>query len=142
MLCRFRLGDLLDLPALAQGELQQGFGITLPTGPLTFEPRTALVGLAVGTLVTVAAAVGPARNAVRIPPVAALADRPSEGDGAGPARRRLIAGAALTVAGAALLAPGLGKPVVALVGAGAVCGFIGGPPPPVGRRGRACAACP
>src|SRR5258708_27316351 len=121
MLGWLRLGDLLDLPALAQGELQQGFGITLPTGPLTFEPRTALVGLAVGTLVTVAAAVGPARNAVRIPPVAALADRPSEGDCAGPARRRLIAGAALTVPAAALLAAGLSEPAVPLVVAVPVC---------------------
>src|SRR5258708_30355271 len=125
MLGWLRLGDLLDLPALAQGELQQGFGITLPTGPLTFEPRTALVGLAVGTLVTVAAAVGPARNAVRIPPVAALADRPSEGDGAGPAPRPLIAGAALTVAGAALLAAALSQPVVAPLGARALCVFLG-----------------
>jgi putative ABC transport system permease protein len=105
--------------------LLSGFGISLPTGPLTFEPRTAIVGLAVGTLVTVAAAIGPARNAVRIPPVAALADRPATGDGTGPARRRLIAGGALTIVGVALLAIGLTKPVVALVGAGAVCVFIG-----------------
>jgi putative ABC transport system permease protein len=113
------------LAAIGLEALLRGFGITLPTGPLAFEPRTALVGLAVGTLVTVAAAIGPARNAVRIPPVAALAGRPPEADGASSARRRLIAGAALTVAGAALLGAGLTKPVVALVGAGAVCVFIG-----------------
>ena len=111
--------------ALGLEALLRGFGITLPTGPLTFEPRTAIVGLLVGTLVTVASAIGPARNAVRIPPVAALADRPADGDGARQARRRLIAGAALTVVGVALLAIGLSKPVVALVGAGAVCVFIG-----------------
>jgi putative ABC transport system permease protein len=105
--------------------LLSGFGISLPTGPLTFEPRTAIVGLAVGTLVTVAAAIGPARNAVRIPPVAALADRPATGDGAGLARRRLIAGGSLTIVGVALLSIGLTEPVVALVGAGAVCVFIG-----------------
>jgi putative ABC transport system permease protein len=113
------------LAALGLEALLRGFGITLPTGPLTFEPRTAIVGLLVGTLVTVAAAVGPARNAVRIPPVAALADRPAAGDGTRQARRRLIAGTVLTVAGVALLAVGLSKPVVALVGAGAVCVFIG-----------------
>jgi putative ABC transport system permease protein len=105
--------------------LLSGFGITLPTGPLTFEPRTAIVGLAVGTIVTVAAAIGPARSAVRIPPVAALADRPATGDGAGAARRRLLAGGALAIIGVALLAIGLTKPLVALVGAGAVCVFIG-----------------
>ena len=79
--------------------LLNGFGTSLPTGPLTFEPRTAIVGLAVGTLVTVVSAIGPARNAVRIPPVAALTDRPADGAGAGPTRRRLISGSAVTVLG-------------------------------------------
>ncbi|HTU74139.1 MAG TPA: ABC transporter permease [Trebonia sp.] len=105
--------------------LLSGFGITLPTGPLTFEPRTAIVGLCVGTLVTVASAIGPARNAVRIPPVAALADRPADGDRGRLARRRMIAGTALVVIGAALLGVGLSRPVVIAVGAGAVCVFIG-----------------
>jgi putative ABC transport system permease protein len=113
------------LAALGLEALLRGFGISLPTGPLTFEPRTAIVGLVVGTLVTVASAIGPARNAVRIPPVAALSDRPAEADGVRRARRRLTAGAALTVVGVVLLAVGLTKPVVALVGAGAVCVFIG-----------------
>jgi putative ABC transport system permease protein len=105
--------------------LLSGFGSTLPTGPLTFEPRTAIVGLLVGTLVTVVSAIGPARNAVRIPPVAALTDRPSDGAGAVATRRRLVSGTALTVFGVALLAIGLAKPVVALVGVGALCIFVG-----------------
>jgi putative ABC transport system permease protein len=105
--------------------LLSGFGAALPTGPLTFEPRTAVVGLVVGTLVTVVSAIGPARNAVRIPPVAALTDRSPDGAGAGPTRRRLIAGSAVTVFGAALIGAGLSKPVVALVGGGAACVFIG-----------------
>jgi putative ABC transport system permease protein len=105
--------------------LLNGFGTSLPTGPLTFEPRTAIVGLAVGTLVTVVSAIGPARNAVRIPPVAALTDRASDGAGAGPTRRRLVSGSTVTVLGVALLAVGLSKPVVALVGVGALCVFVG-----------------
>jgi putative ABC transport system permease protein len=113
------------LAALGLEALLRGFGISLPTGPLTFEPRTAIAGLAVGTLVTVASAIGPARNAVRIPPVAALSDRPAEGDGGRQARRRFIAGIALTAVGVALLGIGLSKPVVALVGVGAVCVFVG-----------------
>ena len=87
------------LAALGLEALLRGFGITLPTGSLVFEPRTALVGLAVGVGVTVVAAVGPARNAVRIPPVAALDDRQS-----GPRaslRRRFIWGAAVALAGGA-----------------------------------------
>jgi putative ABC transport system permease protein len=118
------------LAAIGLEALVRGFGTTLPAGPLTFEPRTAIVGLAVGTIVTVLSAIGPARNAVRIPPVAALADRPADGTGAGTwfsgtGRRRLISGSVLAVAGVALLAVGLSKPVVALVGAGAVCIFFG-----------------
>jgi len=113
------------LAAIGLEALLSGFGTSLPTGPLTFEPRTAIAGLVVGTLVTVVSAIGPARNAVRIAPVAALTDRSPDGAVAGPTRRRLISGAALAVFGAALLGTGLSKPVVALVGAGAVCVFLG-----------------
>ncbi len=111
------------LAALGLKALISGFGITLPAGPLTFEARTVLVGLIVGTGVTLVAAIGPARNAVRIPPVAALSDRPA--DGGGSLRRLVSWGAGLTVAGAALLAVGLTSGSVALVGIGAVCVFLG-----------------
>ncbi len=111
------------LAALGLEALLRGFGITLPPGSLVFEPRTAIVGLLVGVGVTVVAALGPARGAVRIPPVAALDDRRS-----GPAaslRRRFIAGAALALVGVILLAIGLAKPAIALVGVGAVAIFLG-----------------
>ncbi len=111
------------LAALGLQALLRGFGITLPPGPLVFEPRTALVGLLVGVGVTVVAAFGPARGAVRIPPVAALDDRRS-----GPTaslRRRFIAGAVLALLGVAVLAVGLAKPAIGLVGLGAVAIFIG-----------------
>jgi putative ABC transport system permease protein len=111
--------------AIGLRALLGGFGASLPSGSLTFEPRTAIVGLAVGTLVTVVSAIGPARNAVRIPPVAALTDRATDGTGASPSRRRLISGTALAILGAALLGLGLSKPVVAIVGVGAVCIFVG-----------------
>ena len=111
------------LAALGLQALLRGFGITLPPGSLVFEPRTVLVGLAVGTGVTVVAAVGPARNAVRIPPVAALDDRQS--DGGVSLRRRFAWGTAVTLAGALILAIGLAKPAIQLVGAGAACIFVG-----------------
>ena len=111
------------LAALALQALLRGFGITLPPGSLVFEPRTAVVGLLVGVGVTVVAALGPARGAVRIPPVAALDDRQS-----GPAaslRRRFIGGTVLALVGAIMLAIGLAKPAIQLVGLGAVCIFLG-----------------
>jgi putative ABC transport system permease protein len=116
----------LGLGVLAASGLEallRGFGITLPAGSLVFEPRTVLVGLAVGVGVTVVAAVGPARNAVRIPPVAALDDRQS-GTSAS-LRRRFAGGTALALAGAVMLAIGLAKPAIQLVGVGAVCIFVG-----------------
>jgi putative ABC transport system permease protein len=111
------------LAALGLQALLRGFGITLPPGSLVFAPRTVLVGLAVGVGVTVVAAIGPARNAVRIPPVAALDDRQS-GPGVS-MRYRFIWGAALALAGAVMLAIGLAKPAIQLVGIGAVCIFLG-----------------
>jgi putative ABC transport system permease protein len=111
------------LAAVGLEALLRGFGITLPPGSLVFEPRTAIVGLLVGVGVTLVAALGPARGAVRIPPVAALDDRQS-----GPTaslRRRFIGGTALALVGVILLAVGLAKPAIALVGVGAVCIFLG-----------------
>ena len=111
------------LAAIGLEALLRGFGITLPPGSLVFEPRTVVVGLAVGVGVTVVAAIGPARNAVRIPPVAALGDRQSGGGVS--LRRRFVWGAALALVGAVLLAIGLAKPAIQLVGVGAVGIFVG-----------------
>jgi putative ABC transport system permease protein len=111
------------LAAIGLKALISGFGVTLPGGPLTFEARTVVVGLVVGTGVTLVAAIGPARNAVRIAPVAALTDRRADGDGS--LRRLLSWGAGLTVVGIALLAVGLTQPTIQLVGAGAILLFIG-----------------
>jgi putative ABC transport system permease protein len=88
-----------------------------------YQPRTALAGLAVGVGVTVVAAIGPARTAVRIAPVAALDDRQS-GPGVS-LRRRFAGGAVLALAGVVALAAGLAKPAIALAGLGAVGIFVG-----------------
>ena len=111
------------LAALGLQALLRGFGFGLPPGSLVFEPRTAVVGLLVGVGVTVVAALGPARGAVRIPPVAALDDRRSAPTAS--LRRRFIGGTALALVGVILLAVGLAKPAIALVGIGAVCVFLG-----------------
>ena len=111
------------LAALGLQALLRGFGVTLPPGSLVFEPRTVLIGLVVGVGVTVVSAIGPARGAVRIPPVVALDDRQSAASAS--LRRRFIWGAAVAVIGAVLLGLGLAKPAIQLVGIGAAALFIG-----------------
>jgi putative ABC transport system permease protein len=111
------------LAAVGLEALLSGFGVTLPSGPLAFEARTVIVSLLVGVGVTVVSAISPARRAVRIPPVAAVSDHQTEDEIS--FRRRFAWGAVITVAGAVILAIGLTKPAIQLVGLGAVGIFIG-----------------
>ncbi|WP_067688043.1 ABC transporter permease [Nocardia jejuensis] len=60
------------------------FNVGLPTGTMSLEPRTVLVALGVGVLVTVVSAYAPARRAATIPPVEAM--REETGSGEGPRR--------------------------------------------------------
>ncbi len=112
------------LTAIGLEALLKGFGITLPTGHLVFEGRTVIAGLGVGVLVTVASAISPARRAVRIPPIAAIADyRATQTTSSA---RRLAVGGAILLAGAAVLTLGLtAAHAIQLVGIGAVAIFIG-----------------
>jgi putative ABC transport system permease protein len=68
-------------------------------------------------------AISPARRAVRIPPVAALADYRAEQEES--SRRRIVAGSIIAVLGVAALLWGLTLPKIQLVGLGAVAVFIG-----------------
>lgn len=80
-------------------------GLDLSGSDLVFAPRTVVVAYAVGIVVTVVAAYGPARRAGRIAPVAALRDDASLDEG--PLRRRITLGALLILVGATVLAGGL-----------------------------------
>jgi putative ABC transport system permease protein len=111
------------LAAVGLEALLRGFGVTLPAGSLVFEPRTAIVGLAVGVGVTVISAVGPARRAVRVAPVAAISGHASASESS--LRRRLASGAAVAMVGALALGIGLSKPAIQLVGIGAAAVFVG-----------------
>ncbi len=111
------------LAAIGLEALFKGLGITLPSGSLIFEGRTVVVALLVGIGVTLVSAISPARRAVRIPPVAALADQRIDEQES--SRRRIIIGTVFAVVGVALLVFGLTKPAIQLVGLGAVAMFIG-----------------
>jgi putative ABC transport system permease protein len=107
------------LAALGLKALLGAFGIVLPSAPLVFEARTVIVAIGVGVGATVLSAIVPARRAVRIAPVAALSEQGEETTA--PVRgRKVIAGAAIGVVGVALVADGVTKPSLTLVGVGAL----------------------
>ncbi|MGI8428602.1 MAG: ABC transporter permease [Solirubrobacteraceae bacterium] len=85
------------LAAAAIRALLGALGFDLPSTGLVFELRTAVVGLAVGVLVTVAAGAVPALRATRVAPLEALRASAAPGP---PTRRRIW----LTVLAAAALA--------------------------------------
>ena len=110
------------LAALALKALLGAFGVTLPSAPLVFEARTVVLALAVGIGVTVISAIGPARRAVRIAPVAALVETGEEP--AESLRRRVTIGGVAAIGGIAALVAGLTAPAIGLVGLGAMAVFI------------------
>jgi putative ABC transport system permease protein len=128
------VGFLASLVGLAVGlgiatglqAMLKAFDLDLPTTDPVFLPRTALIGMTVGVVVTVLSAIGPARRAARISPMAAL--REASPQHTGFSRRRLIAGAATTLIGAVVLATGLFGSMdnaITFVGLGAAVIFFG-----------------
>ena len=100
--------------------LLRGMGNTLPPAGLVLAPRTVLVGLGVGALVTMAAALAPARRASQVLPLQAI--RQAASSPTRPASRTQTAvGLAMAVSGAAAIAAGLAlharSTVVASLGA-------------------------
>ena len=97
------LGILLGIGvALGLRQLLGVLGAELPAGDLVLAPRTIIIGILVGVIVTVVAAWFPARRASQVPPVAAMRD-----EVALPAkslRVRAIGGGLLAVLGASALA--------------------------------------
>lgn len=106
--------------------LLKSVGVELPSSATRILPRTVIVSLVLGTVVTVAAAIFPARRAARVAPIEAM--RESGGVPSSSLRRRSVSGAVVTALGVGLLAVGLfGKPAnaAAVVGAGAAVTFLG-----------------
>jgi putative ABC transport system permease protein len=111
--------------------LLTSFGIDLPSGGIVIKPRTILVAIVLGIVVTLVSALAPARRAARVPPVAAIQDHavtPTSG------RRRYITGGVVTALGVILLFVGLFAKVKSsdvpggaggLVGVAALLVFVG-----------------
>ncbi len=107
--------------------LLSAFGFGIPADGLTIRAGAVVLALAVGVLVTVGAALGPAVRAARVPPLAALREVAVER--VRPSPVRIVAGIATTgvgVAGvlAAVLGSG-GGDTLALAGLGAVVTIVG-----------------
>jgi putative ABC transport system permease protein len=105
------------------------FGADLPDNGLTVEPRTIIVSLLIGTVVTLVAATGPALRATRVPPIAALQDSASITRGKN-GRLRTPLSIAVAVIGIALICLGLfgsgsASQSAASIGVGAAVVFIG-----------------
>jgi putative ABC transport system permease protein len=101
--------------------LFKAFGIDLPTTGLQLQPRTVVVALVVGVLVTLVASLIPALRSTRVPPIAAL-----HAFTATPSRRRRLVYLVLSIL---LSAAGIAMVLIGLLGsgsAGARAGLMGG----------------
>ena len=123
------VGLMLGL-ALAKGlnGLFQLFGIDLPHASTVIEPRTIIVALSLGTIVTLIASLSPARRATRIAPIAAMREGATLPPRLGSRRPSipvaiLAVGAVLCLAGA-LGGGSIGRSMI-LVGLGSVALFLG-----------------
>ena len=99
-------------------------GMSLPSAPLEIRGSTVLVAMLVGTVITVVAAVAPARRATRVLPVEALRDAAPTAERF--SRSRLAIGTVLTVVGVSALLFGLfGTPSMGFVAVGVVGAVLG-----------------
>ncbi|HEX5533392.1 MAG TPA: FtsX-like permease family protein [Actinomycetales bacterium] len=118
------LGNGLGVAAAAGlRDLTARFGVALPSGTVVVLPRTVLVALLIGVLVTVLAALGPARRAARVAPVEAM--RASAAARVVIGRGRVVVGTALAAVGLVGLAVVLATSSLPLLGLGTVMTLVG-----------------
>src|SRR5207253_2906978 len=118
--------------ALAKGlkAVFSATGFDLPTAGTVFKPRTIVVCLVIGTVITLLASLRPAWRATRVPPIAAVREGAQLPPGRF-AKFRPVGAALLTAAGFALLSYGLfgsgleTKQILISMGAGTLLIFIG-----------------
>jgi putative ABC transport system permease protein len=105
--------------------LVAAIGLKLPATALVVAPRTIIVSLILGTTITVAAAISPARRAARAAPIEALREAAAPSSRIA---RRVIVGTLITLGGIGALAAGLFGGVSnagVVVGLGAALTFVG-----------------
>jgi putative ABC transport system permease protein len=98
------------------------FGFDIPAGPVVVQLGMVVTCLVVGTIITVASAMIPARRAGRIPPIAAM--RAVAIDSAATSRKRMVVGSTILAAGIGSLVAGLSGGTIGLLGVGAAVTFI------------------
>jgi putative ABC transport system permease protein len=104
--------------------LMDAVGFSLPTTSTQLQPRTIWLSLLVGTIVTVVAALMPARRATKVLPVEAL--REATPGSHAPSKKRAVAGVLVTGAGIGSLFAGLyGGAGMALFGLGMLLTILG-----------------
>ncbi len=114
------LGILLSFGLRA---MLAGFGIELPSGGLVLAPRTIILSMVLGTLVTIVASLFPAIRASRITPIEALREASAE-TWQRNTLRVIIGVVIVAVSGAAILF-GLLAPEITLAGLGVGLMFVG-----------------
>jgi putative ABC transport system permease protein len=93
--------------------LARTFGVSIPDGDLVVEPRTVIISVIIGVIVTIVAAVGPARRASRVSPVTAMRSTAVEARSIG--RGRIVTAIGLLLVGAAAAtSPTFGGPMLFL----------------------------
>ncbi|MCY4086642.1 MAG: ABC transporter permease [Actinomycetia bacterium] len=116
--------------AIGLNEVFVAFGVDLPSTDTVLAARTVVVGLIVGTAVTVIAGIVPAVRATRVPPISAVREGAVLPKGR-LARLAPVVAAAVAIVGLALIllamfAGGLGTTeILVLIGVGVVALFIG-----------------
>jgi putative ABC transport system permease protein len=119
------VGLLVGIPLAATlYRLLSALGLAVPSQGLRLLPRTVLVSILVGVLITVVSVILPARRAGRIAPVAAMRED-AVVEEASLRRRALVGGGVLAGGLLALFAGLFASSGIALVGVGAALTFIG-----------------
>ena len=94
------------LVALGLKALIGAFGFEIPSGGVVLTANTIIIAIVAGVVVTLVAAISPARKAGKVPPVAAMREVAVGSTGYG-SKQRIIVGCAMLVLGGAALAFGL-----------------------------------